>query len=140
MSLYRIEIESRKDLADLVRVTGADERSFYFFERKRRMLAFFIPEVDFRAANALKQELLSRGGDAIVHRGAIAGSVPTSSVVILGTLKTLEDLSIKLRSMPYWGLDVIKGQLLLALSSLGVKRWNLKVPGRDDLELGGLQR
>jgi len=137
MSLYRIEIESRKDLADLVRVTGADERSFYFFERKRRMLAFFIPEVDFRAANALKQELLSRGGDAIVHRGAIAGSVPTSSVVILGTLKTLEDLSVKLRSMPYWGLDVVKDQLLRALSSLGVKRWNLKVPGRDDLELGG---
>ena len=79
MSLYRIEIESRKDLADLVRVTGADERSFYFFERKRRMLAFFIPEVDFRAANALKQELLSRGGDAIVHRGAMRGR-PRSSV------------------------------------------------------------
>ena len=34
MGLYRVEIESKKDLADLIRAAGADERSFYFFERK----------------------------------------------------------------------------------------------------------
>lgn len=140
MGLYRVEIENKNDLANLILATEADERSFYFFERKSRMLAFYIPEVDFRAANALKQELLSRGGDAIVHRGAIAGSVPRSNVVLLGTSKTLEDLSVKLRSMPYWGLDVVREDLAKALSSLDVTRWNLKIPGRADLELGGVTK
>ncbi|KUK62442.1 MAG: Dihydropteroate synthase [Synergistales bacterium 57_84] len=136
MDIYPIEIGNDDDLVRLIRTTGADEKSFYFFQRKSRMLSFFIPDADFRAANALKQELLSRGGDAIVHRGAIEGSIPTSNVVILGTLKTLEDLCDKLRSMPYWGLDEIRSGLVQAISSMGIRRWSLDLPNRGELELG----
>ncbi len=136
MIIYRIDIENDRDLVRLIGTTGADERSFHFFRRKSSMLSFFVPEVDFRAANALKQELLSRGGDAIVHRGAIEGSIPTSNVVILGTLKTLEDLAEKLRSMPYWGLDEIRSGLVQAISSIGIRRWSLNIPDRGELELG----
>ena len=137
MGIYRIEIDNDSDLVHLIHTTGADERSFCFFQRKSRMLSFFISNVDFRAANALKQELLSRGGDAIVHRCAIEGSIPTANVGILGTLKTLEDLSDKLRSMPYWGLDGIRSGLVQAISSIGIRRWRLNIPDREDLELGG---
>ncbi|MDO9509176.1 MAG: dihydropteroate synthase [Thermovirgaceae bacterium] len=136
MTIYRFSLQNETDLWDAISKTGADERSFPFFNRKREVISFLLPEIDFRAANALKQELLSRGGDAIVHKNAIEGSVPRSNVVIMGTLKALRGLSEKLCAMPYWGLDRVREELEVALAALAIRRWELPIPGRERLSLG----
>lgn len=136
MTIFGFPLESEKDLWDAIAKTEADERSFPCFDRKRGVLSFFIPGIDYRAANALKQELLSRGGDAIVHKKCIEGLVPLSNVVIMGSLKTLKELVSKLRVMPYWGLDSIRAEIEGALSAMAATRWELSIPGRDKFSLG----
>ncbi len=140
MTIYRFSTEHEDDLKQAIELTGADERCFQFFNRKREVLSFFIPRIDFRAANALKQELLSRGGDAVVHKRAIEGAVDFSNVVIMGDLKTLRDLVLKLRVMPYWGLDSIRTDIETALDSLDVTRWEIRIPGKGIMKLGGRTR
>jgi len=99
-------------------------------------MSFYLPGIDYRAANALKQELLSRGGDVIVNKKAIEGTVRLSNVVIMGSRKSLKDLSLKLKVMPYWGLDGIGLEIDGALERSSVRRWRLHIPGREDLTLG----
>ncbi len=137
MTIYRFPIRNETDLWNAISRAEADGRSFPYFNRKREVLSFLLPDIDFRAANALKQELLSRGGDAIVHRNAIDGSAPLSNVIIMGTLKTLMDLSEKLLAMPYWGLDRVREEIEGALAALEIKKWELSLPGRGSLSLGG---
>lgn len=72
------------------------------------MLALFLPAVESRAANALKQEMLSLGGDAAVHKRCIECKVEASDVILLGTPKQLKGLVQKLSAMPYWGLEEVR--------------------------------
>lgn len=135
MPIFGFPLKNEKDLWEAIALTDADERSFHWFDRKREILSFLLPDIDYRAANALKQELLSRGGDAIVNRKCIEGSVSRTNVVIMGSLKTLRELSSKLPAMPYWGLDRIRMEIDGALAAMTVKKWELSIPGRDDLTL-----
>lgn len=135
MNIFGFPLKSEKDLWDAISRTEADERSFPYFDRKREVISLFLPGIDYRAANALKQELLSRGGDAIVHRKCIEGSVSLSNVVIVGTLKSLRELTSKLRAMPYWGLDLIAAEIERALAAMAARRWDLSIPGRESLRL-----
>lgn len=136
MTIFKFPLKNEKDLRDAIARTEADEGSFPWFDRKREILSFFLPDIDYRAANALKQELLSRGGDAIVHKKCIEGMVSRSNVVIMGSVKTLRDLVSKLRAMPYWGLDGIKSEIEDALTAMAIKKWELSIPGKENLSLG----
>ena len=136
MTIFNFPLDSERDLHEAIELTGADKRSFPFFERKREVMSFYLPGIDYRAANALKQELLSRGGDVIVNKKAIEGTVRLSNVVIMGSRKSLKDLSLKLKVMPYWGLDGIGLEIDGALERSSVRRWRLHIPGREDLTLG----
>ncbi len=136
MTIFGFPLKSEKDLWDAISRTEADEGSFPWFNRKREVLSFFLPEIDYRAANVLKQELLSRGGDAIVHKKCLEGMVPQSNVVIMGSIKTLRELISKLQAMPYWGLDRINSEIEGALAAIAIKKWKLSIPGKEDLSLG----
>ena len=73
------------DLAAIVERIGADPRSLRYLGPKRRVLHFFVPKVDYRAAAFVKQELLARGGDAIVARHVIDGRTELSDILMMGT-------------------------------------------------------
>ncbi|MDD5116489.1 MAG: dihydropteroate synthase [Candidatus Omnitrophica bacterium] len=53
------------------------------------------------AANILKQEMLSLGGDAAVSRGSLTGRAKKSSCLIIGRENQLDSLIRKLRSQPF---------------------------------------
>lgn len=72
-----------------------------------------IDRVTCRAANILKQEMLALGGDAAVARGTVACSLPTTDVVLIGTLKQLEQLARRLGVQPFGLADL--GQELIQL-------------------------
>ncbi len=48
-------------------------------------------------ANILKQEMLSLGGDAAVHKDAVSCKIESTDVLLIGTLKQLRQLVSKLR-------------------------------------------
>lgn len=63
--------------------------------------ALLISQVHAAAANILKQEMLSLGGDAAVTRGTVACSVATTDVLLIGSRKQLFMLCNKLKSQPF---------------------------------------
>lgn len=133
---YICQIKSRTELKSILGRLNADMRSLPFFESKRNVLAFFVSGADFRAANALKQEMLSRGGDAVVHRDAIQGTIKTCDVLLLGTSGQYRSLIRKLGLMPYWGLEAIRAGLAEAMANLSVTAWTMPVRHGGPLRLG----
>jgi len=133
---YLCPINSVKDLESILKRLGADIRSLPYFEAKRKILAFHIASVDYRAANALKQEMLSRGGDAIVHKDAIQGTIKTCDVLLLGTPGQYDSLIKKLEAMPYWGLETIRSALATAFANVYVSAWSIPLTEGRILRLG----
>ena len=140
MPLVQIRFVDDGELFRALEALGADPRCHGFFQRKRETLCLQCRSVDTRAANALKQELLARGGDAAVHAHAIDRGVPTSDVLLFGTPSQLRHLAEKLAAMPYWGLEDLRGELLGALEGLRTRTWSLPLPGGRHLPLGDRTR
>ena len=107
------------ELAAALEELGCDPGGFPYFEGKREVYPLRFRGVDTRAANALKQEMLSRGGDVAVHRHAIDRGVATTDCIVFGTAKELRLLAEKLAAMPYWGLDGVRRELVATLEALG---------------------
>ncbi|MBE9536753.1 MAG: dihydropteroate synthase [Proteobacteria bacterium] len=84
---------------------------------KMTLLNVKIPGVEARAANVLKQDMLSIGGDAAVARGTVACSVPETDVLLMGTEKQLQRALEKFKKQPF-GIKEIASHLELLLSAL----------------------
>lgn len=124
-----------EELARTLDDMGCDGRCLPYFDDRRQTLCLRVPDVDTRAANALKQEMLSRGGDVAVHKHAIDREVDRCDCLLFGTAKQIRHLEEKLAVMPYWGLDKVREELAQALANLGRKRHTLKLPRGRTLEL-----
>ena len=79
--------------------------------------ALLVPQVRAAAANILKQEMLSLGGDAAVARGTVACSIEKSDVLLIGTRKQLAALTNKLAGQPF-GLKAVAAELTTLLQTL----------------------
>lgn len=60
-----------------------------------------IKDVSSTAANILKQDMLSRGGDAATSRGVIDHSQERSDVLLFGTLAQFESLASRLKAQQF---------------------------------------
>ena len=136
MPSYLYKITTPQELAQAVMKIGADPRSIPFFNSKKEILSLFISDVDTRAANVLKQEMLSRDGDVIVHKNSIDRQIDKTDIILLGTKKQYGLLSAKLEQMPYWGLEMVKAHLDDFLTSFFIQQWTIPLPGREPLALG----
>lgn len=76
-----------------------------------------IPAVPCRAANILKQEMLSLGGDAAVARGTVACAHPATEVLLIGSQRQLVALARRLDAQPF-GLADLGRQLAALLAAL----------------------
>ncbi len=136
MPVFPIRLESKDDLSRMIRSIGADPRSDAFFRPKAGLLFFFVPDADFRAAAFIKQELLSRGGDAVVNRGVINATTARSDVLLFGNEGQIDSLIRKLDYLHCWGLDEIRASLERAMKGAATRRWRLHLPRGRFLELG----
>ncbi len=136
MSAYEIKFRDSKELAEALRALGADIRSLPFFDNRREIKSLYLPGVDVRAANVIKQEMLSRGGDAAVHAHAVDCGVSESDVILFGTVKQIEFLADKLETMPWWGFPDTVKKLREALGSFSRKISVVILPSGNSLTLG----
>jgi dihydropteroate synthase len=134
--VFSIRLDSADDLSRMIRTIGADPRSAMFFLPKAGTLFFYVPGADFRAAAFIKQEILSRGGDAVVNRGVINATVERSDVLLFGSEGQIASLLEKLKHLQCWGLDEIRTSLSDAFAGRGKRGWTLRLPGNRRLELG----
>lgn len=135
MPVFPIRLESKDDLSRMIRSIGADPRSDAFFRPKAGLLFFFVPDADFRAAAFIKQEILSRGGDAVVNRGVINATAARSDVLLFGNEGQIDSLIRKLDYLHCWGLDEIRTSLERAMKGAATRRWRLPLSRGRFLEL-----
>lgn len=90
-----------------------------------------LTSVRLGAANILKQEMLSLGGDAAVARGVVDGKADFSDVLLLGGLDKYRKLVRKLDYQRIFGLPEIQEFLKRAIARMGtLPTWNLLCRGR----------
>ncbi|MDR3230278.1 MAG: dihydropteroate synthase [Synergistaceae bacterium] len=135
VSVYPLNIRTAGELEAACARVGADPRSNAYFQPKRCTSLFYIKKVDFRAAAFLKQELLARGGDAVVGRHVIDGRAGQSDVLLIGTDGQLRALVQKLGAMDCWGLRELREALTDALKNAAVSAWTLSLPRGRELRL-----
>ena len=85
------------------------------------------------AANILKQEMLSSGGDVAVARDALTGKVKKTDCLLMATLSQFNRLTEKLNRQPF-GLDRLAHDLSLAIVNYQKEDFNLNL-GRYKLAL-----
>lgn len=139
-AVYPLSAARSRDLEAIARHIGADPRSLRYFQPKRRVRHLYAPRVDYRAAAFVKQELLARGGDAVVARHVIDGRTELSDLLMMGTDGQLAALLQKLRSMDCWGLKSLRTALAETLENDAVAEWTFPLPGGRTLTLNRTTR
>lgn len=134
-AVYPLSADSPQELEAIVRHIGADPRSLAYFQPKRRIRHLYASDADYRAAAFVKQELLARGGDAVVARHVIDGKAERSGVLMMGTDGQFASLLKKMRSMDCWGLKALREAITEVLNNDRTDEWSLSLPGGRTLSL-----
>lgn len=100
---------------------GSDPGGIAHMAGKALGRAIKLEQVPLRVAHILKQEMLSVGGDAAVHREVITNNVDATDVMLLGTTRQLERLGPKILAQPF-GLKKIGHNLMLLLKTLETEK------------------
>jgi dihydropteroate synthase len=85
--------------------------------------------VKFAAANIIKQEMLSLGGEAVLAGGIYFGEKEASDILLLGTQRHYEGLIKKLRAQPLKSLVAIASELQQGLARYLGERSPLTIGG-----------
>ncbi len=127
---YEGAAESESALRDL----GVDPVGITCMAPKMRHRCVLIRRVKPKAANIIKQDMLSLGADAAVARGTVECSLPYTDVILMGTLKQLRLAADKFKRQPF-GIKKIASDLDAALSFEEKNRFEVKYR-RGSLILG----
>jgi len=114
--LLRSRLLSDADENDLLGC-GVDPASLPYLLPKLRHRNLLIEGVKLYAANILKQNMLSIGGDVAVHRHVISGKTETSDCLIMGDLRHYRLLIEKLGIQP--GLEPLVESIRLQIFPQG---------------------
>ncbi len=97
-------------VSEVLKKIGVDGAGAKILQKKSSINYFFIPSLDIRAANILKQDAISVGADLAVSKEVAAMSVESSDALLLCTDAQLDKL-IKKESIQPFGLKKISTQL-----------------------------
>lgn len=126
-----ISVNNRKAAVREIRTVGADEPGCRIMAPKAVFRVVKISGLTPVQANILKQEMLSKGGEAAVSRGVVDNSVAETDVLLMGTLRQYEALFPKLRMQPF-GLSKLGEELKRVLDNIeGRRPYSLNCRGRE---------
>ncbi|MDI6716393.1 MAG: dihydropteroate synthase [Actinomycetota bacterium] len=92
-----------------------------------------VSGIDSRAANIIKQEMLSRGGEAAAPWELYKMDLKKVDMILMGTLRQYEELCVKLELQPF-GLPLLAQDIREALHNYDKKPSVIKA-GRFELDL-----
>ncbi len=133
--LLRVDVD---ELGRLFTEAGSDPAGAAIMARKADILVIRVDGLKAPAANILKQEMLSVGGDCATHREVILGGPERSSAHLIGDERRLRALLRKLPAQPF-GLRGLGEALANLLGRIGAAPESLShAHGR--LQLGNTPR
>jgi len=95
-NLYIIEIKTLKDAKREIRKIGSDLQSIDIMAPKTILKVIKMENVILQDAIIIKQDMLSIGGEVAVPKNTFKLHSKTGDILIIGTLKQLTDLIVKL--------------------------------------------
>lgn len=102
---------THKFLEEEMKKVGAHPASFPIFERKSSIILLKIFDLSTPTANVLKQEMLSVGGDVVVHKNSINCKIERTDVILMGTKRHYEILIQKIENLEYFDLPRVVHEL-----------------------------
>jgi dihydropteroate synthase len=129
-----LQADREADLVREMREIGVDPAGIALMAPKGRHRTLRLEGLSPWQANLLKQEMLSLGGEAAVHRGAIDCSATMTAALLMGTEKHFRSLQVKLQSQPP-AMKRIGQEVRVALEDYDRRRFPLTLGSRR-LELG----
>ena len=115
-------VKTLEDAYTELQKIGVSSQGIVVMAPKALQMVIKLTNVKVGAANILKQEMLSIGGDAAVARGVVEGSVPKSDVILLGNADKIKKLIKKLEHQTIFGLPDIKKDLENFLKQVSNKK------------------
>ncbi|MGI6225771.1 MAG: hypothetical protein ACOYJ1_05885, partial [Peptococcales bacterium] len=98
-------------------LTKADVAGIAIMEKKANIFPVYVEKLYCGAANILKQELLSLGGELAVHKYAINCKMEYGDVLIFATYKEYRALYKKL-AMQHWKLKDLGKELKIVIDNV----------------------
>ena len=120
-TLREIITPSPDELAQEFDSLDVDRGGIGIMQPKSRFHVLRLRELKSPAANILKQEMLSVGGECATGRKVILGDPNPQDVVIMATRRQLTKIAKKLKSQPF-GLKRIAGQISVFLQRVKTGR------------------
>ncbi|MDD4179382.1 MAG: dihydropteroate synthase [Candidatus Margulisbacteria bacterium] len=99
-----------------MRLIGCDPAGIRLMSPKAQQFVIKLDKIRVIAANIIKQEMLSFGGEAATGYGAIDHSAKTTDILLIGNQKQLALLVKKMRAQQF-GLPVLASQITEALTN-----------------------
>lgn len=104
------QIDSCQDAVRLMEEIGVTHRGIQLMAPKAIFMPIRLKQVDCRAANILKQTMLSQGAEAAVSRGTVDLSDTYTDVLLLANIAQVQKAIPRLKEQP-WGLKKIAKEL-----------------------------
>lgn len=98
------------DVRFLMRRIGADEKGIQIMAPKGVFRVIHVRGLSAPALIILKQEMLAKGAEAAIGRGAIVGEAGSGEALLMGTVQQLRQAVEKLKQQPF-GLRQLAEQL-----------------------------
>ena len=99
--IRKLDIKTRKQGLDEFNRIGATIQGQRIMVNKIFPLVLKVKDINSRAAEILKQEMLSRMGDVVTSRDSLMMKERSTDVIILGTEKSVKSLIKKLKIQPF---------------------------------------
>ncbi|HBQ24861.1 MAG TPA: dihydropteroate synthase [Syntrophomonas sp.] len=128
--LIRNQREARRVLEEI----GVDPGAYPYLLPKANFYCIKLKDISFQGANIIKQEMLSKGGEAAIPRQALSGEGP-GDVLLMGTLKHYRLLLRKLKVQPF-GLKKVATEIENILAAIEPKQQIIELPHGKILKLG----
>lgn len=116
-----VVVNTREEAMEQISRVGSDAAGCRWMAPKAVHRVLKVTGLEPGQANIIKQEMLSRGGEAAVARGTVDGSVEKTDLLLMGTLKQLNGLISKLKMQPF-GLARLAGEIETVLKNLEGRR------------------
>lgn len=131
---HAVYVGSQKEAHRLLSQIGVDAGAYPFLVPKGVYRCIKLKTIPCRAAIIIKQEMLSKGGEAAVSRDTLYGEGVTD-VLLMGTLKHYRLLLKKLQVQPF-GLRHLAAEIQGILDNLEPGRRSIELCHGRSLDLG----
>ncbi len=129
-----VKIYNEQEARGLLEAVGVDPGAYQYLLPKAFFHCLKLKNISARAALIIKQEMLSKGGEAAIARQALSGE-GCGDVLLLGTTKQYRLLLDKLKIQPF-GLKGLAAEIESILAAAEPKERVLRLAGGRELQLG----